>query len=480
MKYDVIIIGGGLGGLTSGAKLAKEGKKVLLLEQHDRPGGCATTFTRKDFTMEVGLHEMDGLHASDGKTRIFNDLGLFDGVEYLPVPEFYRFFNGRSDLVMPHDRAAAIAILKREFPGEEKGIATYFERLANARRINVSERDTPDISIGEYLDSIFKDEEIKLVLLGNLGYFHDDPYTLSLRYFSIAENAYFNGRANFIKGGSQQLSDKLVSVMRTHGGKVLLNHKVCEIGAENGNIQYVEFVNTMPGDHQRVKATADHFVINAALPVITGMINDPAARKLDREISELPVGASLLTVYYGFSKPLKALGHKHYSTFVFDESVKTQADIAANNHADFNRRGFTFVDYSQVNSELAPAGKSVGAICCIDYLEDWENMDRSAYLAKKKRVAEQLTNRLEKLIPGCRSYIEHLEVGTSKTVRRYTQNPGGAVYGFAQVPNRPSLTALAELPNMHIASAWGKFGGGFSGAIFSGYMTAVDLLRLMR
>ena len=65
MHYDVIIIGAGLGGLTAGAKLAREGKSVLLLEQHDRPGGCATTFKRRDFTMEVGLHEMDGLHPGD-------------------------------------------------------------------------------------------------------------------------------------------------------------------------------------------------------------------------------------------------------------------------------------------------------------------------------------------------------------------------------------------------------------------------------
>ena len=60
-NFDVIIIGGGLGGLTAGAKLAKEGKKVCLIEQHSIPGGCATTFKRKDFIMEVGLHEMDGL-----------------------------------------------------------------------------------------------------------------------------------------------------------------------------------------------------------------------------------------------------------------------------------------------------------------------------------------------------------------------------------------------------------------------------------
>ncbi len=83
MTYDFIIIGGGLGGLTAGAKLAKEGKKVLLLEQHDRPGGCATTFKRKEFTMEVGLHEMEGLYPRDKKMKMFEDLGLLERVKFL-------------------------------------------------------------------------------------------------------------------------------------------------------------------------------------------------------------------------------------------------------------------------------------------------------------------------------------------------------------------------------------------------------------
>ncbi|MBP1674363.1 MAG: crtI, partial [Bacteroidetes bacterium] len=91
MKYDIIIIGAGLGGLTAGAKLAREGKKVLLIEQHTKPGGCATTFTRGDFTLEVGLHEMDGPSPGDMKSRIFNELDVFGNVEFIKVPEFYHF-----------------------------------------------------------------------------------------------------------------------------------------------------------------------------------------------------------------------------------------------------------------------------------------------------------------------------------------------------------------------------------------------------
>jgi phytoene dehydrogenase-like protein len=95
----------------------------------------------------------------------------------------------------------------------------------------------------------------------------------------------------------------------------------------------------------------------------------------------------------------------------------------------------------------------------------------------KADVADMTTSRLEKLIPGFRDAIEHVEVATSLSVKRFTLNPEGAVYGFAQTPGR-SMEYLKALPdNVGIASAWGKIGGGFSGAIVGGYMTALDVLR---
>ena len=74
MNYDAIIIGAGLGGLTAGAKLSKKGRKVLLIEQHSVPGGCATTYKRKDYKIEVGLHMIDGLDKKDPKMKLFKDL----------------------------------------------------------------------------------------------------------------------------------------------------------------------------------------------------------------------------------------------------------------------------------------------------------------------------------------------------------------------------------------------------------------------
>ena len=475
MDYDIIIIGGGLGGLTAGAKLASHGEKVLLLEQHDRPGGCATTFKRGDFTMEVGLHEMDGLHPRDMKLRIFNDLGIMEKVEFLPLPEFYRFVNGRRDIVIPHDPDEAKNVLNQNFPGQQKGIDAYFDSVLKAKKITAQAAEVPDRSVGDWLDEIITDEDLKLVLLGNLGYFHDDPYTLSYYYYITAQGSYYNGRANFIRGGSQKLSDALAEIIEKNGGTIKLKTLASSIETDNGNRVFYHFAGKKEDIFSSVAKT---IIINTSVPELAGkLLPEKYGTPILESIKNINIGASLLTVYYGFNRPLSEIGCSNYSTFFFDESVKSQADILKNNKSDFDTRSFTFVDYGKVDSALAPEGKSVGAVCCIDYMSDWIDLDRKGYREKKCRVGLQITERLEELFPGFTESVDYMEVATAKTVKRYTLNPAGAVYGFAQNPgaSKKYLDLLPE--NIYLASAWGKFGGGFSGVIFSGYMTALEIIR---
>lgn len=481
MTYDIIIIGAGLGGLTAGAKLAKEGNKVLLIEQHDRPGGCATTFKRKDYIFEVGLHEMDGLAGADMKIKIFRELGVFDNVEFLKVPEFYHFVNSRYEITIPHDPEKATEVLIDNFPGEETGIKAYFDQILNAKKKAKESEGKADISLGEFLDSIISNEDLKLVLLGNLGYFHDDPYSVSLIYYSIAQGRYFLGGGNFIKGGSQKLSNYLSDYITQNGGKVILKHMVTDIITENNKAVGVKYTEINKNTSEVYSAYADEIIANAAIPNVANMLlPKEEGEKLQQQTDNLKTGASLLTIYLGFKKRPKDIGSKYYSTFVFDDSIKTQADIKKNNSGDFNERSFTFVDYSMVDSALTTEGKSVGVICCIDYYSDWNKLSDEEYKAKKKTVGEIYIEKLEKLIPGIKDQIEYYEVGTSKTVARYTLNPEGAVYGFAQTPQRMMLDKIQSIDNLHFASAWTKIGGGFSGAIYSGYLCALDIMRKNR
>jgi phytoene dehydrogenase-like protein len=229
-----------------------------------------------------------------------------------------------------------------------------------------------------------------------------------------------------------------------------------------------------------MEASAYEIIANAAMPNVAGLLPEKQGSALKNEMQHQQTGASLLTLYLGFNKPVRELGYNYYSTFIYDSTIKSQKEILNNNHNDFALRSFTFVDYSQVDSGLAPAGKSVGTLCCIDYLKDWEDLDKKAYIAKKENVASAFIERLEKLIPGIKNTIEYYEVGTPSTLKRYTLNPGGAVYGFAQTPSRKVIDTSGLPDNLHFASAWGKTGGGFSGAIYGGYLCAMQIMRKRR
>ncbi|MFY9369132.1 MAG: FAD-dependent oxidoreductase, partial [Desulfomonilia bacterium] len=92
-EYDVVVIGAGNGGLTGALTLAKAGRKVLLLERHNVPGGCATSFVRGRFEFEVALHQLSGMGSAErpGPLRaILNDLGVMDKLEFVEMETLYR------------------------------------------------------------------------------------------------------------------------------------------------------------------------------------------------------------------------------------------------------------------------------------------------------------------------------------------------------------------------------------------------------
>jgi phytoene dehydrogenase-like protein len=188
----------------------------------------------------------------------------------------------------------------------------------------------------------------------------------------------------------------------------------------------------------------------------------------------------LLSIYIGFKKPLRDLGNRHYSTFAFDENVKKLSQFIENmKNTDFHRKGYVFVDYSQINSGLTGTDKSLGVIVTVDYLSNWENLTEEAYKNKKEEVAQIFINKLERLIPGSKKQIEYYEVGTTKTIQRYTKNPAGTPYGYAQTPQQANIKRIdykSPIGYLYFASAWTKPGGGFTGAILSGYNCAKIIL----
>lgn len=499
MKYNTIIIGGGLAGLTAGATLSKFGKKVLLLEQHHKPGGCATTFKRKDFIIEVGLHEMSGIIEGGTIKTIFNLLDVEKHVEFKKVPEFYGVLSDKEDFVLPHGYEAATRALTNKYPEEEKVIKKFMKVLKGVRKEGTSLPRSPLVrkliyplipllypnlvtatkhTVGSWMDKYIKSEELKLDLTAHVAYWGDDPYTLSLFYFALPFAGFIENGGHFIKGGSQKLSNHLAEFIEKHGGTILLGKKVEKIITENNKATGVIFNDVFSKEAEPVTITCDNVIANAAIPTIPAMLDEPYASKLQEKIEEHPDSTSLLCMYFGFNQKVDKFGVKYYSNFIKGKDVNTLKDVHPNQLGDWNKRSFIFVDYEKVDAGLAPADKAAGVICAVDYLKDWENLSDEAYKSEKEKVAQILLRRLEEKFPGIGATVEYYEISTPKTIKRYTSNPSGAVYGFAQTLQLTASKRFRNnflIPNLYFASAWAFPGGGFEGSIMGGFLAALQM-----
>ncbi len=99
---------------------------------------------------------------------------------------------------------------------------------------------------------------------------------------------------------------------------------------------------------------------------------------------------------------------------------------------------------------------------------------------RKEKIAKELLTRLEQVIPNISNEIEYMEVATPKTIQKYTLNPEGTAYGYAQIPQQSGMHRLSNkssIKNLYFASAWVNPGGGFTGAILSGWFCANEILQ---
>ena len=499
MKYNTIIIGGGLAGLTAGATLSKFGKKVLLVEQHHKPGGCATTFKRGDFIVEVGLHEMSGLVENGSLKRIFNMLEVDKHVQLERVPEFYGIASDTEDFVFPHGFEAAAKALIDKYPDEEKGLQKFLKTIAGIRKEALSLPSSPwkqkliyplmpllypnlvsatKHTVGSWLDKHIKNENAKLDLVAHIAYWGDDPYSLSMFYFGLPFAGFVENGGHFVKGGSQKLSDHLAAFIENNGGSVLLGKRAEKIITKAGKVTGVTFCDSFNKNEEPITIACDNVIANCAIPVVPDLLDEPYASTLKQQIGPHPNSPSLLCMYLGFNQKVDAFGVKYYSNFIQGEGVKSLKDVHPNQLGDWSKRSFIFVDYEKVDAGLAPANKAAGVICTVAQLENWEGLSEEDYKAKKEEVAQILMRRLDEKFPGIRDSIEYYEVSTPKTIKRYTANPGGAVYGFAQTKALTGSKRFRNnflIPNLYFASAWAFPGGGFEGSITGGFLAALQM-----
>jgi phytoene dehydrogenase-like protein len=505
-RYDVVVIGAGLGGLTAGAILAREGRKVLVIERSNSVGGAASSYKSGELFVEGSLHETsDPQHPRDPKHDVLTRAGVIDKVTWVPSGAFYQARGGplAQPFLMPDNFDAARQALAERFPEARKGIGQFLgemKQIVAATATVLQGKDAPEdpsetllrlipdvgdwsLSLSQKLDRVFGDNEaVKCVLAANLSYFHDDPTTLWWIYFAMAQGSYLQGGGRYVQGGSQRLSSALARAIKLAGGEVLVRRVVSGI-ALDGDAKTITHTAKDGSDPKTVECL--RIVGNAAPAALGPLMPADAAERLSRGYAQQTPSASLFALTLGLAKPPREFGVTTYSTQLLPPWMKRFSDYGQGAALMAEEPGarmppMSVVDYAAIDSGV-PAPPFVLSVLGPDLLSNWDASDMDAYREKRGRWQVAIVRHLSSYFPGLGEAVVASSFNSALSVRQYLNAPDGAVYGFAptppdQVRQNPFRSPRTAIPGFYLASAYSGFGG-YTGVIQSAGACADMILR---
>ena len=495
--FDAVIVGAGLGGLSAATYLAKAGKKVMLLEKHNVPGGYATSFIRGRFEFEIALHELSGYGYESDKGsvwRILQDTGVASRVEMLHIPEFFRSVFPDFTMDVPVGRQDYEDALYSQFPRDADGIKkfvnTTFEFSRQAMRSmrvgmkavmeNPSEfsvlMEHYGKTLSQVLNPMVSDPGARAVIGQIWGYLGQPPSRVSYLMYAITLVGYIRFGAAHVRGTSQNLSQAFIATMESLGGEAWFNNGARKIIVKDGKVKGV-----ITEDGTEI---ATQYVVCSANPVTTalqlvGRDNMPGWY-LNR-LGAWSGGISTFNVYLGLDCDCREVGLTVHENF-----INTSYDLDAQYEQILQPDKFEpdygiVVAYNVVDPTVSPSGTASVVITQGVYADPWLKLAPSEYVVAKNRMAQNSLKLAEKAAPGLREHIEVIEVSTPLTNMRYSGNPGGSIIGFDEnfATNMLSLPTRGPLEGLYFANAWVNLGGGFETCIATGAMASRDVLRDM-
>ncbi len=498
-EYPVVVIGGGLGGLSAAAHLARNGFPVTLVEQHDRPGGYATSFDRVAenlFTFDVSLHAT--MSAEGGLRKSLEGAGVLGKVETVELPELCRIITPDHDLIWPQKNPEAIIDqLSKLFPDQAQGIQGFFDEIMGILDEAIKPFD-PDSwwdkllfpisrrkmwgirnkTLADVLDQYVKDPKLRSILSIYWPYYGLPPSKLSGFYYAIATSAYIRFGGHYIKQRSQDLSYSLMDAIEAKAGQVMLETEAEKIVMKDGAVTGVVLSN---GKLLKARAVISNASVPATMKMLSGDA-DPAklggkAGEYVKKLDTYRPSLSTFIVWLGLNQEVhrKVKGYEIWIDRDYDPEKAYKGSVAC----DPGKAGILVTLYDNAYKGYSNPGTSTVVVMILSGYEPWRRFEadyfagrKDAYHKEKERIAKALIKEAEKwAIPGLSSMIEVMEAATPLTNVRYTGNPEGAIYGYEQSIDNAYMTRLEQrtpFKGLYLASAWTKSGGGYQPCLRSG------------
>lgn len=490
-RYDVVIIGSGLGGLVSAIILAKEGYTVCVLEKNQQFGGNLQTFVRDKTIFDTGVHYIGGLSQGQNLYRYFKYLDILDDISLRKMDEdgFDRitFDNDPKEYRHAQGYENFIKTLLEEFPEEEKGINSYCDKMKETCSffplygLKLGKPYYENTALFEekakdFIESITENEKLRAVLGGSNLLYAGEGERTPFYMHALSVNSYIESSYRCLNGGSQ-ITKALLARFRENGGKAYKRHEVTKFETENGLVTAVKTANgkTIKGDI---------FISNVDPKMTLDMIGREHFRKsYTSRIEKIESTVAAFSLYLVL-KPdcFKYLNYNYYHfkdyRSIWDVHNYTQESwpeaymlsMGIKKGREEYGDNITVMTYMHFD-EVAPWADTFNTAA--------EKNDRGeTYEEFKAHKSEKIIEELEKKFPDIRDCIKAVYASTPLSYRDYIGCNKGSMYGYvkdADNPLKSFVSPRTKIKNLYFTGQSLNMHG-ILGVTISGVVTCSQIL----
>ena len=455
MKYDVVIVGSGLGGLECGFILAKRGMKVVILERQHQPGGCMQSFKRHGELLDTGMHYVGGIGEGGCLYAPFKYMGLMDlPWQHLDPTGFDRVTIGDRTFRYAEGHDAFVETLAQDFPQEREGLKKYCKvmcEVCDHLYDAILPRDEVDFftqslfasSTYDFLHETFHDELLINVLSGSSLKMELAKDTLPLYNFAQGNNSFIQGSYR-LRGDGNLIVDRLMEQIVAMGGEVICDAEVEELIEKDGQLVAARCKN---GEMYE----GAYFISNAHPAVTVDLVKESTKMKkvYKNRIHRLENTYGMFTT----SLILKPGTLKYFN---WNQYIYRNPNVWTYFEEDGPVQGCL------ISCRCPIEGDDARILDILTPLP-WEKISQWAdttvghrgedYKAMKERLYGECVALAERFIPDLHNKVEAHYTSTPLTYRDYTLTPNGSCYGVRKDYHNPMMTLLSAktpIPNLFL------------------------------
>jgi len=503
-NYDAVIIGSGIGGLTTAALLSDLGWKVCVLEQHYTAGGYTHSYDRNGYEWDVGVHYIGDVGAKT-RTRMMFDFVSGGKLKWAPMDnEYDRFYIGDSVFSAIAGKQQFVENLVSRFPKEEQAIERYMRLLAKAgkamsaysvkRVLKPWQRvlawpylklKIPSLlfrNTHEVLSELTEDQDLIAVLCGQWGDMGLPPKRSAFMVHAMIARHYMYG-GYYPVGGSWNIAKTIIPNIQKSGGEVFTYARVKRIVLEGKKATGVEM--------------ADGHIINCTCVVSSAGVDNTFSNLLsaesvieagyDRLLRQVKPSMAHLGVYIGIKETAEQLGLPKTNFWIYPGN---DSDAAVDRFMDNPKAPFPVVyisfpsakDPDYARRRPGTATIEIVAPAPFEWFEKWQGTTWGKrgddYEEFKAQLGERLMQYLYEKLPQLKGKVDYYEVSTPLSTDHFCAYRHGELYGLDHDPVRLQQNWLG--PRTRFKGLWltgqDVLTCGVTGAMMAGLLTTSTII----